>query len=195
MLKLTLRRSRCGSEVRLKTPPQFYGKQTFKLYSFKSSFMAFSRTTSICVGYYFWVPLSAVQNSPWFNPDNSTCMALKCIKYLHDHLLNLIKIRIVTQVAGCFVNLKGESQGANVWGSKKQESYTTTRRKRDVIKRYKNTIGQKVLQCNITKMIEVPILTAHKINVEQVKFMEPDVRILNFTPENIQREPTYTGIV
>jgi hypothetical protein len=33
MLKLTLRRSRCGSEVRLKTPPQFYGKQTFKLHS------------------------------------------------------------------------------------------------------------------------------------------------------------------
>jgi hypothetical protein len=44
-------------------------------------------------------------------------MALKCIKYLHDHLLNLIKIRIVTQVAGCFVNLKGESQGANVRGA------------------------------------------------------------------------------
>jgi hypothetical protein len=65
-----------------------------------------------------------------------------------------------------------------------------------VIKRYKNTIGQKVLQCNITKMIEVPILTAHKINVEQDKFTDPDVRILDFTPENIvmPRELTYTGI-
>ena len=46
-------------------------------------------------------------------------------------------------------------------------------------------------------MIEVPILTAHKINVEQDKFTEPDVRILDFTPENIAmpRELTYTGIV
>jgi hypothetical protein len=44
-------------------------------------------------------------------------------------------------------------------------------------------------------MIEVPILTAHKINVEQDKFMEPDVQILDFTPENIPKEPTYTGIV
>ena len=68
--------------------------------------------------------------------------------------------------------------------------------KRDVIKRYKNTIGQKVLQCNITKMIEVPILTTHKFNVEQDKFTDPDVRILDFTPENIvmPRELTYTGI-
>jgi len=46
-------------------------------------------------------------------------------------------------------------------------------------------------------MIEVPILTTHKFNVEQDKFTEPDVRILDFTPENIAmpRELTYTGIV
>jgi hypothetical protein len=58
-------------------------------------------------------------------------------------------------------------------------------------------LGREILPCSIQSEIPVPILTINKISIQQDKFDEPDVRILDFTPENaiMTGEPTYTGTV
>jgi len=57
--------------------------------------------------------------------------------------------------------------------------------------------GREILSCNLSSSPSVDILTINKISILENNFDEPDVRILDFTPENtiMSGEPTYTGTV
>ena len=59
----------------------------------------------------------------------------------------------------------------------------------------KHPFGREVLMCNETVNVDIPILTVNNVSVSQNNFDGPDVRIMDFTPENtiMKGEPTFTG--
>ena len=55
--------------------------------------------------------------------------------------------------------------------------------------------GREILMCSETADIRVPILTVNNVQVTQNKFDAPDIRIMDFNPDDtiMRGEPTYTG--
>ena len=104
---------------------------------------------------------------------------------------------------GCIVNLSSTKKSGLIWGRyevlKNKRAIPLKEGRLDMIRNCLKThpLGREILPCSIQSEVPVPILTINKISIQQDKFDEPDVRILDFTPENaiMKGEPTYTGTV
>jgi hypothetical protein len=103
----------------------------------------------------------------------------------------------------CLMNLTKYPVKGTIWGKvevlkiKKANPIRSDRRQTLMRNLKEHPLGRKVLPCAFEENISVHVLTVNKISIQEDRFDETDVRLLDLDPKNtiIKGEPTYSGEV